>query len=166
MTKEGKHYRFRNIEFWAERGLIQFVDERFPPEDDRSHDVLTVTEFLENIRAINRELGNIKHADERAEHDRLIENGIKCAKEAQNQGRPDDPEHVRQILKDRRKNWVMGTGNGKYGEVKLHTESASATPEGAMLPPMPKHPMADVDKPLALVLPSKRSLIIPGEHGG
>lgn len=151
---KGRHYRFRKIEFWAERGMIQFVDERFPQEDSRSHDVLLVREFLENLRAINAEITYIKYPDERREHEKLVENGIACAKEAKTQGRPDDPEALRQLLKDRRRNWALGNGSGS---TILHTASASETPEGRLLPPMPRHPLSE---PPYTEL-SKRSIIIP-----
>lgn len=167
MARAGKRYRFREIEFWAERGLIQFVDERFPPEDSRSHDVLTVREFLLNIRSINAALGRIRHAGERIEHEQLVENGIRCAKEAQNQGRPDNPEHVRQILRDRRRAWVLGGGKGKYGTTELHTTSADGTPEGLLLPPMPRHPdQVNTPDQSQIAGPPRRSLIIPDEQGG
>jgi len=167
--KQGKHYRFRSIEFWAENGLVIFTDERFPPEDDRSLDVLLVREFLGNIGAINLEIGHMRYSDERLEHQNLVENGIRCAKEAQKQGRPDDPKAVAQIVRDRRRSWALGNGsvgrNSRHGSTILHTTSASNAPEqNALLPPMPRHPATDPAE-ISLVgrnrPQSRRSIIIP-----
>jgi hypothetical protein len=135
--KPGNHYRFRKLEFWADTGLINIIDERFEPDDDRSHLVITVRQFLLNVKGMNDAINFVpsKYADEREEMHRFVGNAVACCKEAKNQGRPDDPRAMADILKARRRHYSMGVGQSTI----LHTTAAEGTPEGALLPPIPGH---------------------------
>jgi hypothetical protein len=133
--KDGQHYYYRKLEFWAENGLINIVDERFPPEDDRSFVVRTRVDFLQKLAAFSTELKkcNFKYADERNEHITFLENGTACAREAKKQGCPDDPEAMADMLRHRRRNYSFGTGQS----VVTHAAAAEGTPENELLPPIP-----------------------------
>ena len=133
----GKHYRFRKLEFWAERGLINLIDERFLPSDDKSFVVIPVREWLLRLKGLNENLHKWdRWPDERDETQNFIEHGVAAAREATKQGRPDDPKAVADILKTKRKVVFPGFDQKSV----LHTESASIAPEGLLLPPMPCHP--------------------------
>jgi hypothetical protein len=134
MSTAGKHYRFRKLEFWAESGMINLIDERHPPEHPGSFKVIMVREWLERLNTLNKEIHRWnKYVDERNEMSNFIDNGIACVRDAKKQGRPDDPKAAADILKSRRKTHFIGTGQSTI----LHTASASSAPEGLLLPPMP-----------------------------
>jgi hypothetical protein len=145
----GRHYRFRKLEFWAERGLINIVDERFPPDNPKSFNVVTVRDFLLRLNAISEEVkkSKFKYADERNEYINFLDNGVAACREAKKQGRPDDPKAVAQILRDRRKNIFVGNGQ----QTVLHTSAASEAPEGLLLPPIPNHP--DITQEKRIIIP-------------
>jgi len=150
MSKPGKHYRFRKLEFWAESGMVNLVDERFPPSHPGSFKVIMVREWLERLDTLNKELHRWnKYADERNEMSNFIDNGIACAKEARSQGRPDDPKAAADILKSRRKTHFIGTGQSTI----LHTSSAESVPEGLLLPPMPGIPEDRTEQKSKLIIP-------------
>lgn len=133
LTQQGPHYRYEPpsrrgmgaLEFWAENGMVIMVDERFPFDDEKSLEVLTVREFLQNMYGINMSIGRIANhnsstdaaghinaggsaMEEREALHRLVEAGITCVKLAKSQGRPDDPQHLAQISRERRKHYVLG----------------------------------------------------------
>lgn len=97
VSAPGRRYRFRDLEFWAERGLIHIFDFRGNPyQPDYKKE--TVREFLLRANGFNAALTRFVYPSERREHEQLVENMIRCCKEAQRQGRPDDHktfEHLR-----------------------------------------------------------------------
>lgn len=102
-SQPGRRYRFRHLEFWAERGLVHLFDFRGNPYQPEYKEV-SVREMLQRARAINRQAARIQWVDERIEHERLVADVIACCKEAQRQGRPDDPktwEHIRAMRRDK-----------------------------------------------------------------
>lgn len=155
--RQSRHYRYEPpsrrgqgaLEFWAENGLIFIVDERFAPADPQSLEVVTVREWLENISGINTSIPRLSErivshvsvnmaggsaggsiAEERESLHKLVEDGCLVAKEAQRQGRPDDPKHVAQMARDRRRSMVQaGTGGAR----SMGAISASDAPEGQKL---------------------------------
>lgn len=152
MSKSGKHYRFRKLQFWAERGMINLIDERFQPDHPGSFKVVMVSEWLERLSTLNKELHRWnKYPDERNEMSNFIDNGIASAKEARKQGRPDDPKAVSDVLKSRRKVHFLGSGQSTI----LHTSSSESVPEGLLLPPIPS-PFGIPEQPAEL-----QKLIIP-----
>lgn len=152
----GYHYRFRLLEFWAERGMIHIIDERFPPANDRSYTVKTVRDFLLGMNAFSDELRRrkFKYADERNEYIKLLDDGVQACRDAKTQGRPDDPAAIAQIVRDRRKSMLYSSlpaGMRTDGGLLLDTFTggasriggalaASAAPENRSLPPMPQAP--------------------------
>jgi hypothetical protein len=149
MSKAGKHYRFRKLEFWAESGMVNLIDERFQPSHPGSFKVIMVREWLERLDTINKEIHRWnKYADERNEMSNFVDNGVACAREARKQGRPDDPKAVEDMLKSRRKTHIIGNGQSTI----LHTSSADSVPEGLLLPAMPGFP-ADRSEQKKLIIP-------------
>lgn len=92
--KEGTKFRFRNTLFWAEDGMICIED----LTNGNFHTVM-VRDFLLRLRSTLKSLDRFKYWDEREEHMKLVEDGIKACREAQAQGRPDDPKAVEYIRK-------------------------------------------------------------------
>lgn len=141
MAKDGKHFRFRKLEYWAQSGMICVQDDRYESSDPRSFEIVMVREMLYRIRAINAEIHLIKYRDEREEHHKLVDNMIKCCRQAQRQGRPDDPKAVADMLKSRRRSWVMGVSrNGQVQTGVTHVLGSASAPESVLLPPVPNHP--------------------------
>lgn len=111
MTKEGKHYRFEDVEFWAEDGLIFIEDHK-----DGEFKIDTCRDFAMRAHAINeaarREYQRGKYP---SEHKRLVDcvcNMRDCFKEAREQGDPMDPRVVAQQYRERRKATLIKDGNG------------------------------------------------------
>lgn len=133
---EGRRYQFKKLTFWAERGLINIVDERFPPSHPQAFVVITVGQFLPQIAAINHEIKRWeKWPAERDEHQTMVENAVKCVKEAKTQGRPDDPKALADMLKARRKNMLYAGKSTGAGAM-----AADYAPESVVLPPVPNAP--------------------------
>lgn len=146
MKTKGRHYRYRKLEFWAERGLINIVDERFPPSHPRAFDIILVEDFKDRLRAL---VGTIERwklnqwTDERKELQKMIEDGVQCVKDAVKQGRPDDPKALAEILRDRRRNML-------YAGNPAGALPAGRAPESVDLPPIPKAP---AHKPVTPLVP-------------
>lgn len=99
ISKPGKRYKYRQLEFWAERGLIHVFDFRGNPYQP-DYVKVPVREMLMRARSLNSQLGRMKYIDEREELTRAVENMVAACREAQKQGRPDDPktfEHIRNM---------------------------------------------------------------------
>lgn len=93
--REGKHYTYRKLEFWAHCGLIKIIDYRKEPPDFKTELLRT---FLLRAQDMIRERDRCRYADERKELQDCIEHMVLCAREAKQQGDPADPavqEHVR-----------------------------------------------------------------------
>jgi hypothetical protein len=94
----------REVRFWAERGLIHCEDSL-----DNSYSSTSVREFLTKFRALSRMLGNSSSAKDRGPEGELrsavqqwIDKAIEIARQAQEQGMPDDPAAARAALRARR----------------------------------------------------------------
>lgn len=123
--KEGTKFRFRNTLFWAEDGMICIED----LTNGNFHTVM-VRDFLLRLRSTLRSLDRFKYWDEREEHMKLVEDGIKACREAQAQGRPDDPKAVAFIRRHIKRGgkYVTGVDYGKPG-VKSVTQDPEVARE-------------------------------------
>lgn len=151
---KGRHYRYRKLDFWSERGLVNIVDERFPPSHEKAFTVVTVRDFLLRLKTLNQEVKRWgkKWPDERDELVKMIEQGVECCREAKVQGRPDDPRAVADMLKQRHRFMLYaGTNADSAGAL-----ASSEAPENVLLPPMPQ---ADPNKPITALLPSPISVL-------
>jgi hypothetical protein len=176
LAKQSRHFFYKPIgskeplEFWAQNGMICIVDQRFPPSHEKAYIVLTTKEFLVNVRGINRaavrvshgvrvSLGNNAHAagaalEERAKLDRFVQEAMFTVREAWKQGCPDNPKHLEQMLRERRKSMLHAGASSAHAGDGSGAKSASYAPEGAKLPPLllPGGPKPQMPK---------RSIIIP-----
>lgn len=128
-----RHYRFKSLEFYAERGLVHVIDERVPPDHPSAFVTVFVDEWLDRAKEINRNLHLWNRwPGERKELESYVANAFACAEDAKNQGRPDDPKAVADIMKDRRRTIFVGNGQIATSAVR----SAETVPEGKLLPPI------------------------------
>jgi hypothetical protein len=94
MQREGKHYRYKNLEFWAQRGLIIIVD-RNRADDSTKH----LDEYAKQVpprdfikRAIAARItGKDFYPSEDRLLSRMLEDATAAVKEAIAQGDPLDP---------------------------------------------------------------------------
>ncbi|MDZ7345395.1 MAG: hypothetical protein ONA69_01225 [candidate division KSB1 bacterium] len=86
MIRNGKRYRFRDLVFWARQGIICIEN----VQTGEFH-TLMVRDFAARAQALLR-ASEFMPPQERKEHQDFVENAIKACREAQAQGRPDDPK--------------------------------------------------------------------------
>ena len=160
--KSGSHYRYEPtdkrgkgaLEFWAENGMICLIDERAPSGDADHFTVLTVREFLMNVRAINFEIERCANsagrasmaagggspggaaAEEREALHKLVADAIECAKQARNQGDPVNPRHAADMMMARRKSMLLA--GVPQQRIRDGAVSQDIAPESAKLPPLPR----------------------------
>lgn len=106
--KEGKHYRYCNLEFWAQGGVICIEDMK--DETETRFRAISLSEFLERAANVKMALRYIdyKYADERVRDENFIKDAVQCAKEAMNQGDPFDPKVIEHYHRHRRRNFSSG----------------------------------------------------------
>lgn len=97
-TKEGKHYQFDDIEFWAEDGIICIIDTR-----NGDTNAVTCKEFVKRASVINDEAARAANSSERRRLQDCVLNMHAAWKEAKTQGDPSDPEVLKRRLKERRR---------------------------------------------------------------
>jgi hypothetical protein len=117
---EGKHYRFRTIEFWAEDGLVRVLDTR-RAQASSAH----VDEFISSIQPgefivrciAARSQAQDKYPHEAAEARRLLTEGVECAKLAKSQGNPCDADVQEHVARHNRKSSIIvpGLNDGPLG---------------------------------------------------
>jgi hypothetical protein len=105
--QEGKHYRFRNQEFFAVEGMVVLED-----ANDGSIKGLTVRTALKRAEALNAQVKVMNYRDERDEVMRCVENLIECIKEAKLQGDPTDPEICLKKVREQRRSRPVGFHQG------------------------------------------------------
>jgi hypothetical protein len=98
LRKEGQHYKFDDLEFWAEDGVICIVDAR-----NGDINAVTCKEFVERAEVINREAKRATYASDQRRLNDCVLNMYEVWKEAKQQGDPTDPAVMRQRLKDRKR---------------------------------------------------------------
>ncbi len=127
--REGTRYKFRSLLFWAQGGLICIEDAR-----DNSFKAETVRDFLLRANAINGEIPRMGYTDERLEHQKFVEDAICSCRQAKQQGQPDDPKAMADMLKMRRRSVLYASGPvSQHKKVVL----AAGTLENRKLPPIP-----------------------------
>lgn len=151
---KGRHYRYRKLDIWAERGIINIVDERFPSSHLHAFNTCVVREFLLRLQALSKEVKEWekKWPDEREELVTFIEDGLACVQDAKAQGRPDNPTATAQMLRERRRFMLYaGTGSTAPGGAL----SSAVAPESVILPPIPQ---ANPNKPITPLVDSPTQL--------
>lgn len=97
-VKEGKHYRFRNQEFWAQNGRVWIEDQR-----DGEFKSMTSAEFAARAIAFGRSLKEKWHCfyeDERTELSNCVQAMCACVKETFDQGDPHQEGVSRRVARD------------------------------------------------------------------
>ena len=109
MPREGKHFRFDDIEFWAEDGLVFIVDHR-----DGSCKLDYLSDFKKRAFALNEEAKRLykegKYPDEHKKMTDCVCSMRDCYTEAKDQGDPGDPKILAQKLKERRRTMMLIPG--------------------------------------------------------
>jgi hypothetical protein len=102
MAKSGRHYTFRNYEFWAADGMIAILDTDKAGSSQLSVEEATKwvrpKEFLENAMAARVLLDETNPAEGR----KLLEDAHACFKEAIRQGDISNPKILHQRLEEAR----------------------------------------------------------------
>lgn len=100
--------QFGRAEFWAESGLIHFVE-----QDTGGYDCMSVKTFLERLQGLNDMLGRKGDGETGADRhlrgltQAQVEQGIALVAKAQQQGTPDDPTARAALQAARPKTFVM-----------------------------------------------------------
>ena len=100
---------FNNMRWWAQGGLIHWEN-----QDTGAFGSLTVRDALQRAKALNDMLGNTRgdpglagYADQLQMHRDYIDGMVELCEEAQRQGRPDDPRHLKQLIEQRRNGRIV-----------------------------------------------------------
>jgi hypothetical protein len=91
LTKPGRVFKFRQTQFWAEQGLVHFLDYRESPYNPHYRSV-GMRELVELIKAFRDMVPHFKYPDERREHEQLVEDLLAAGCAAKAQGDPHNPE--------------------------------------------------------------------------
>ena len=90
-------YKFQDMTFWAEHGLVYIEDQR-----DGDFQVLTADEAFERAKQLACEVQSCKYADEALALLRLVESMADCHAEAKAQGDPTDEKVLEQKAREAR----------------------------------------------------------------
>jgi len=95
MPGPGRRYKYKDLIFWAENGLIRM-------EDQRTGEFFTITrqEAFERAKAIAEEINMITWGDEREATLSLVQSMCDVIDEAKNQGDPTDPEVIERVARE------------------------------------------------------------------
>lgn len=98
-----KTYKYNQIEFWAEGGLINIHDNR-----DGSDKVEPTSVMRRRAKALFEESTRVQHQDEKTQIIAAARDIMLCIQEAKEQGDPTDPRVAAQLAHDNRKIWSTG----------------------------------------------------------
>ena len=98
-----KAYKYNQIEFWAEHGLINIYDGR-----DGSNKVEPTAVMRKRAKALFEEASRAQHYDDKQKLISAARDIMLCIQEAKEQGDPTDPRVAKQLAHDNRKIWSTG----------------------------------------------------------
>lgn len=101
-----KAYKYNQIEFWAENGLIRIHDGR-----DGSEKSETSSTMRKRAKALFEESSRVQHQDEKKAILAAARDIMLCIQEAKEQGDPTDSKVLSQLAHDSRKIWSGGAYN-------------------------------------------------------
>lgn len=113
----GRRYRFRDMEFWAENGMVML-------EDRNTGEFIAVTrrDMILRAMAFNDEINKIPWGDEREEMHSIVQSLADVIREAKHQGDPSDPkvveDRVKEIKRNRKNKVIMMPGDDKPSIIK------------------------------------------------
>lgn len=108
-NRESKHFKFRDLEFWAQNGMVTVLDteranENRPVEDCLFH--MSPGEFIKRAIAVRMTVGDT-YPDEQREASRFLEEATVVVKMAKAQGDLSDPNVVEHMIKHERKAQIL-----------------------------------------------------------
>lgn len=118
LTKPGRVFRFRQTQFWAENGLVHILDYRRSPYNPDYRSV-GIRELTELIRAFKRMIPGFKYPDEKAEHERLVEDLLAAGCAAKAQGDPHDDAVTAHRRRHRSRKSSFLLPEGKPAEARI-----------------------------------------------
>jgi hypothetical protein len=98
-----KAYKYNQIEFWAEHGLINIYDGR-----DGSTKVEPTAVMRKRAKALFEEASRAQRYDDKQKLISAARDIMLCVQEAKEQGDPTDPRVAKQLAHDNRKIWSTG----------------------------------------------------------
>ncbi len=104
-SKAGRHYKFQDLEFWAEDGLVYVEDRR-----NGDFNVITCRDFVQRAKAINEEAKLSLYPSDVEELQSCVLKMYQVYKDAKSQGDPMDVAIAKRKYKERRKVSML-TGN-------------------------------------------------------
>lgn len=111
-NKEGKHYYFMDLEFWANNGMVTVLDGKRAGDGRDAADCLfhmSPGEFIKRAISVRMTLGD-KYADERQRASRFMEEAAIVAKVAKKQGDLSDANVVDHMMRHDRKAQILVPG--------------------------------------------------------
>jgi hypothetical protein len=137
--QEGPHYRFRQFEYWAERGMITLIDENLMSGNSGREDAmqrLRPGEFMQRAIAIRMGVDDQYPSEVREAQKLLLEAKTAC-KLAKAQGDPTDPRTLDHLSTHRRRSSILVPGQmspaeansrlGPVGGAKFKIQSKEAS---------------------------------------
>lgn len=128
--QEGKHYKFENYSFWAERGMISLVDEDAAARgDEQSHWRIGAGEFLKRAIAARMHHPDL-YADKTAALSRLLDEAVAACKLAKAQGDPMDKSTIDTVVRHQRSRQIVMPHElpGMPGHSPMKIKSKGTTP--------------------------------------
>jgi hypothetical protein len=110
--QEGPHYRFRQFEYWAERGMITLIDENLMSSGPSREDAmqrLRPGEFMQRAIAIRMGVDD-QYPSEVREAQKLLLEAKSACKLAKSQGDPTDPRTLDHMTTHRRRSSILVPG--------------------------------------------------------
>jgi hypothetical protein len=98
-----KTYKYNQIEFWAEGGLIRIHDGR-----DGSDKSEPISVMRKRAKALFEESSRVQHQDEKSQIIAAARDIMLCIQEAKEQGDPTDAKVIKDLAHDNRRIWSTG----------------------------------------------------------
>ena len=112
--KEGKHYRFQRLEFYADQGMITLIDLDKAADSsvtpDEAIQRLRPGQFLKRVIAVRMGTKDT-YPDEAMQSNKLLEDATAACKLAKSQGDPLDPEVQDHMVKHTKRNRILVSGS-------------------------------------------------------
>ena len=103
-----KTYKYNQIEFWAEGGLIRIHDGR-----DGSEKSEPISVMRNRAKALFEESSRVQHQDEKKMIIAAARDIMLCVQEAREQGDPTDARVIKDLAHDNRRIWSTGASVSK-----------------------------------------------------
>ena len=135
----GTRFRFRHLEFYALSGSIVLID-----QTDGNLRFLSIKEFLDRAKEINRCIAISPYADERRDGDRFASHVGSCIREAMDQGDAESLDVQRERAKLVHRRASMAMHNGKVVDPRPRRASSFSVrkDDNASLPGLVTHKSA------------------------